>query len=102
MFVKELLGEHREMYEHFIDGNETSHVTEANKFVQYGFYTSSVGDLMPLAMAYFLTGISSHHHHDSTETPNVCHTSDWFCRTDYFPDLVLHWTRPLRYSTTLF
>ena len=39
------------MYEHFIDGNETSYVTEANKFVQYGFYTSSVGDLMPLAMA---------------------------------------------------
>ena len=42
------------MYEHFIDGNETPYVTEANKFVQYGFDTSLVEDLMPLAMPTFL------------------------------------------------
>ena len=41
------------MHEHFNDGNETPYVTEANKFVQYGFYTSLVGDVMPLAMATF-------------------------------------------------
>ena len=39
------------MYEHFIDGNETPYVKKTNEFVQYGFYTSPVGDLMPLAMA---------------------------------------------------
>ena len=51
-FVQEILGE-RESYESFLI-RELDYSTEANKFLQDGFYVSSIGDLMPLAMATVL------------------------------------------------
>ena len=52
-FVQEILGEHREFYESFIPSN-LDYCTEASKFLQDGFYASSIGDLMPLAIATVL------------------------------------------------
>lgn len=52
-FVQEILGERRESYESFLT-RELDYSTEANKFLQDGFYASSIGDLMPLAMATVL------------------------------------------------
>jgi len=50
LFVDEILGENRRAYEHFIQPID-DYTTESQKFLQDGFYNSSVGDLMPVAMA---------------------------------------------------
>ena len=50
LFVDEILGDHRTMYEHFVQPID-DYTTESKKFLQDGFYNSSVGDLMPVAMA---------------------------------------------------
>ena len=50
LFVDEILGDHRTMYEHFVQPID-DYTTESKKFSQDGFYNSSVGDLMPVAMA---------------------------------------------------
>ena len=52
-FVKEILGERRESYENFLT-SDLDYCTEASKFLQDGYYASSIGDLMPLAMATVL------------------------------------------------
>lgn len=52
-FVQEITGDHRDSYESFISGN-VDYLTEANKFLQKGYYASSLGDIMPLAMATVL------------------------------------------------
>jgi len=50
LFVDEILGEHRKMYEYFIQPID-DYVTESKRFLQDGFYNNDVGDLMPVAMA---------------------------------------------------
>ena len=52
-FVNELIGEHRHVYEEFLSDN-ANYDTEANRFLQDGFYANSLGDLMPLAVATIL------------------------------------------------
>ena len=52
-FVREILGERHELYKSFLI-RDLDYRIEANKFLQDGFYASSVGDLMPLAMATIL------------------------------------------------
>lgn len=50
IFVDEILGDHRAMYKHFVQPID-DYATESKKFLQDRFYNSSVGDLMPVAMA---------------------------------------------------
>ena len=50
LFVQEILGSHRAMYEHFVQSVD-DYVREAEKFLLDGFYNSSLGDLMPVAIA---------------------------------------------------
>ncbi len=50
VFVDEILGEHRQTYECFV-ANDVHYLEEASKFLHDGFFASSLGDLMPLAMA---------------------------------------------------
>lgn len=50
IFVDEILGNHRSMYEHFVQPIE-DFTAESKRFLQDGFYNNSVGDLMPVAMA---------------------------------------------------
>ena len=52
-FVNEILGERRDVYQNFLT-SDLDYSNEANKFLQEGFYSSSLGDLMPLAMATVL------------------------------------------------
>ena len=56
LFVQEILGSHRAMYEHFVQP-VSDYRTEAENFLQDGFYNSSLGDLMPVAMATALQTI---------------------------------------------
>ena len=51
LFVKEILGEHRSIYESFTSLNAENYETEAKKFLQDGFFYNIIGDLMPLALA---------------------------------------------------
>lgn len=74
-FVQEILGERRESYESFLT-NDSDYSTEANKFLQDGFYASSIGDLMPLAIATVLQAsiviiITSPNSHPIYVTPQV-------------------------------
>jgi hypothetical protein len=52
-FVQEILGERHASYESFLT-RDLDYCTEASKFLQDGFYASSIGDLMPLAIATVL------------------------------------------------
>lgn len=56
VFVQEITGERRDIYEDFIEKGDLAfdYVAEANKFLEDGFFASSHGDLMPLAMATHL------------------------------------------------
>ena len=56
VFVQEITGERRNMYEDFIEKGDLAfdYVAEANKFLEDGFFASSHRDLMPLAMATYL------------------------------------------------
>ena len=56
LFVQEILECHRAMYEHFVQP-VSDYKTEAEKFLRDGFYNSSLGDLMPVAMATALQTI---------------------------------------------
>ena len=53
VFVQEVTGDHRYMYESFVpqNGLEFDFVREANTFLENGVYNTSIGDLMPLAIA---------------------------------------------------
>lgn len=52
LFVQEIVGERREMYESYtIPENQVDYPSEANKF---GFYASYLGDTMPSALATVL------------------------------------------------
>ena len=54
-FVLEITGEHRSIYENFIQIDERNNfLDKANKFLQNGHFASVLGDLMPLAMATIL------------------------------------------------
>ena len=55
VFVLEITGERRSVYENFIQLDErNTYLDEANKFLQNGYFASVLGDLMPLAMATIL------------------------------------------------
>ena len=55
LFVQEIVGERREMYESYtIPENQVDYPSEANKFLQDGFYASYLGDTMPPALATVL------------------------------------------------
>lgn len=54
LFVQEIVGERRELYESYVVQGEFDYLAEANKFLQDGFYDSCLGDTMPLAMATVL------------------------------------------------
>jgi len=51
LFVEELLGMHRNIYENFTSLNFTDYETECKKFLQVGFFANIIGDLMPIAIA---------------------------------------------------
>ena len=53
VFVAEISGENRARYLNYVvtDNVDFDYITEANKFLQNGFYASQLGDLMPPAMA---------------------------------------------------
>ena len=54
-FVTEITGDHRSIYENFVELNEgVNYMDEATKFLQSGYFASVLGDLMPLAMATIL------------------------------------------------
>ncbi len=50
IFVKEVSGENRPLYEEFIP-LLNDYTTDAHKFLQNGFFDNAFGDLMPLAIA---------------------------------------------------
>ena len=75
MFVKEITGENRPLYEEFIP-LLNDYMTEAYKFLQNGFFDNAFGDLMPLAMATALKAsiiiiISGCQYHSTYVTPLV-------------------------------
>ena len=50
--MQEIVGERRESYERcIIQDRQTDYLSEANKFLQDGFYASVIGDTMPDALA---------------------------------------------------
>ena len=52
MFVNEITGERQSSYREFVDyGTEEEFLLESHKFLMDGFFTSEIGNLMPLAMA---------------------------------------------------
>lgn len=56
MFVSEVTGHNRTMYEGFLlsVASDFDYIAEARKFLQNGFFASSFGDFMPSAMATIL------------------------------------------------
>ena len=75
VFVKEITGENRPLYEEFIPLLD-DYTIEARKFLQNGFFDSAIGDLMPLAMATALKAsiviiISGCQYHPTYVTPLV-------------------------------
>ena len=51
LFVKEIMGEHRKIYESFTSLSAVDYEIESMKFLQSGFFANDIGDIMPLATA---------------------------------------------------
>lgn len=75
IFVQEVIGDNRPLYEEFIP-SINDYTTEVYKFLQNGFFDSAFGDLMPLAIATALKAsiiiiISGCQYHPTYVTPLV-------------------------------
>lgn len=79
---------------------EYDYITEANKFLQDGFFASALGDLMPPAMpGYCIGSFIGYYYHKPSD---VLQPTIWFHRKSYLPDLPSDPSGPGHYDAAIY
>ena len=77
IFMKEVSGENRPLYEEF-NPLLNDYTTEAHKFLQNGFFDNAFDDLMPLAIATALKACIHHNYYLwMSISSHICNSSSW-------------------------